>query len=140
MEKVQPVLAEKYKMKQGKISSLTLSGGGWGGLLCSMCLKFHGLLFWYLSWWFNFTEVQLNFFLLSNSPMIVSINTILIMITLFFLIKNSFKLRIFWSKCLNPCIAMEKWFLILMHYLHDGFMFTENCLVENIMKWIPPWL
>lgn len=30
MEKVQPVLAEKYKMKQGKISSLTLSGGGWG--------------------------------------------------------------------------------------------------------------
>lgn len=29
MEKVQPVLAEKYKMKQGKISSLTLSGGGW---------------------------------------------------------------------------------------------------------------
>lgn len=28
MEKVQPVLAEKYKMKQGKISSLTLSGGG----------------------------------------------------------------------------------------------------------------
>lgn len=31
MEKVQPVLAEKYKMKQGKISSLTLSGGVWGG-------------------------------------------------------------------------------------------------------------
>lgn len=22
----------------------------------------------------------------------------------------------------------------IMHYLHDGFMFTENCLVENIMK------